>query len=254
MSDENFEILFVNEFSKGFYENPKFWKRLGGMPSFSDSTVLDIGCGLGSLCIEIAKSGAKKVVGIDIDSKWIEFAKQNLILNYPEFLDKIDFVCSYLEDYPKDKEFDFIFSKNAFEHIIDLKGTFEDMLKRLKIGGSIYIGFGPLWYSPFGDHKRTEMMIPWGHLLMKESSIIKKLNKKRNTKINSFYDLGLNLFSPEDYEKIIFGHNLNIVYYKTNVSDNPFSKILSIMAKIPFLNKYFIHNIYCIVKNEEATR
>ena len=49
-------------FKRGKVENPKFWSILKGWPSFKGLTVLDIGCGHGSLCVDMVSKGAKKVV------------------------------------------------------------------------------------------------------------------------------------------------------------------------------------------------
>ena len=242
------------DFHKGAQENPRFWKRLGGMPLIRDSVVLDVGCGSGSLCIDMAKAGAKKVVGIDVNPQIIAFAKRNLELNYPELVDRVDFVLAYLHEYPEDPKFDFITSKDAFEHIIDLKGNLEDMVKRLNDGGSIYIGLGPLWHSAFGDHGRTEMIVPWGHLLVSESSLLKKLNRKRDVKLNSLQDLGLNLLSVEDYMNIFSECGLDTVYLGFNVSDNLISRVLTAIAKISILKRYCTFNIYCILKKVDSTR
>lgn len=50
-----------------------------------DSTILDIGCGCGFLTNVIFNTGRKKIVGIDISPRSIEYAKGN----YP----KIEFIC-----------------------------------------------------------------------------------------------------------------------------------------------------------------
>ena len=55
----------IDYFNLGKSENKKFWERLGGKPNFENKTVLDFGCGHGALSVEIAESGAKKVLGID---------------------------------------------------------------------------------------------------------------------------------------------------------------------------------------------
>ena len=41
-------------------------------------TVLEIGCGRGDLAIQIAKNGARKVVGVDISDEAIKIAKDKL--------------------------------------------------------------------------------------------------------------------------------------------------------------------------------
>ena len=67
-------------FKYGIIENAKFWKRLGGKPYFANRKILDFGCGHGSLCIDIANSGAESITGIDIGEA-IDFAKENLIFH-----------------------------------------------------------------------------------------------------------------------------------------------------------------------------
>ena len=81
----------INYFKHGKIENIKFWKRLGSKPDFKDKRILDFGCGYGSLTLEIAASGAQKVIGVDSNNDVISFAKENLRLNYPTLIDKVDF-------------------------------------------------------------------------------------------------------------------------------------------------------------------
>ena len=59
----------INYFNHQKIENKKFWERLGGKPNFEGKKVLDFGCGHGALSIEIAQSGADKVLGVDIEKK-----------------------------------------------------------------------------------------------------------------------------------------------------------------------------------------
>jgi SAM-dependent methyltransferase len=145
--------------------------------------------------------------------------------------------------------FDYIVSFSAFEHIIELDKVLDAMKNNLKSKGRIYVGFGPLWNSPFGDHRRTKTIIPWGHLLFSESLLITKLNLFREKKINSIYDLGLNKLSLSDYRRMFRNSGLQVKNFKINVSDNFISKIFSVIRKIPFLEEYFTHNIYCIWEN-----
>ena len=55
----------LDYFNYGSVENKKFWKRLKGKPDFENKSILDFGCGHGAMCIEIAKSGASSVKGIE---------------------------------------------------------------------------------------------------------------------------------------------------------------------------------------------
>jgi len=245
----------ISYFHRGDYENPRFWRRFGGIPNLRSKTVLDIGCGHGSMCVYMALAGAKKVVGVDINTELIEFAKENVELNYPEIKDKIEFLNVSLEKYNEDIVFDYIISKSSLEHVINLKQMMSEITKRLKVGGRFYTGFGPLYNSPYGDHKRTRMIIPWGHLIVPEKKIIKRLNKKSHEKINCIGDLGLNGLSYADYKSIFNDTKMNIVYFKTNNVDKQDklylyvpSIISSALCKIRALEEYFTFNIYMIME------
>ena len=237
----------VEYFKRRLCENPKFWSRLGGKPILRGKAVCEVGCGHGSLCIDIALSAAKKIVGLDINSRLIGFAKGNLRRNYPELTNIIEFKNIDLKDY-YDCVFDYIVSQNSFEHIINLDRMLIEMKRCLKLDGLIYIGFGPLYNSPFGDHGITKAIIPWGHLLIKESVLINRLNRNLKNKINSIYDLGLNKMSLADYQRVFQESGFSIIYFRINQSSNIISKLFSIIRRIPFLEEYFSHNIYCILK------
>ncbi len=188
-------------FKRGIKENPIFWERLGGPPNFKGKKVLDIGCGHGSLCVDIAKKGAKKVIGVDLDDDRINFAQENLKKNYPEFKKRLEFISIDVADLDE-KEFDFIVSKDTFEHIIDLDGVLKQIRKRLKKNGKLYVGIAPLYFSPMGDHGRTHAKIPWGHLIFSESYLLKRASKIEKKKIKTIYDLGLNKLYLNDYYRL----------------------------------------------------
>ncbi|NES81085.1 MAG: methyltransferase domain-containing protein [Moorea sp. SIO1G6] len=100
--------------------NELFWSRLEKKPSFKGAKVLEIGCGLGNLSLDIALSGAAQVVGLDLNDRDVEFAQMNLQQNYPQLQNKVKFLAVNLRDYPE-QDFDFIVSKDTFEHIFDLE-------------------------------------------------------------------------------------------------------------------------------------
>ncbi|EKD49795.1 MAG: methyltransferase type 11 [uncultured bacterium] len=237
----------VKYFQKGEKENPKFWSRFGKEPSFDGLSVLDVGCGHGSLCVDIASKGAKKVVGIDTNGHFIDFARENAVKNFPKLKNILEFKNCEIGVLPECK-FDIILSKDSFEHILNVDVVLWEMKKRLKLFGKIYLGFGPLYSSPFGDHKRLRAILPWGHLIFPESFLLKKLNKKNREKIANVYDLGLNKLSLDEFEKLFYKSGLRVLYFGVNVSNNPLSMIFSLTRKISFLKEYFSHNIYCVLE------
>lgn len=253
-------------FGKGKIENDKFWTRFGGRPDLIDRTVLDIGCGHGSLCVDMGLAGAKKIIGIDTDECRINFAKENLEVNFPQLKNVIEFKALTVKDYKESGVvFDYIVSKDTLEHIIDLEENLFYMNKLLKTDAKIYAGFGPLYRSPFGDHGRTKMIVPWGHLMLPEKIIIKRLNRiLKKTKnllydfgyedprlfqyqIKSIYDLGLNGMSLSDYLMLFRKTGFVIVDCRVNQSQNPMVKIISLLRMIPFLKEYCTLSAYCVL-------
>lgn len=239
----------LDYFERGKSENPKFWTSLGEEPNFFGKKILDIGCGHGSLCVYMASKGAKQVIGIDLDQQRIEFANNNVVVNYPHLKESVKFYCCEIADL-QELNFDIIVSKDAFEHILNLYHVVDQMYNMLKEEGKAFVAIAPLYNSPFGDHGRTKALLPWGHLFFPESFLLRKLkkNKGNTSNIMSIYDLGLNKFSLANYRKLFYKSKLTVLSFRINVSYSLKSKLFSSLRWIPFCGEYFSHNLYCILK------
>lgn len=73
-------------------------------------TVLDAGCGNGSVAFDIAKK-AKNVIGIDIDEDKIEDAKKNFLPG------NVEYICGDILSWDSSKKFDVAVLSNILEHI-----------------------------------------------------------------------------------------------------------------------------------------
>jgi len=252
----------LDYFKHGQIENAIYWQRMGGKPDFTGATALDVGCGLGAQCVDMALCGAAKVVGLDTESRLIQFAAENVRRNYPQLAGKIEFKDLDLKDYHGLK-FDYIIAKDSFEHIMDLGGMLREMKQRLKVGGRIYSGFGPLYNSPMGHHGRIRTWLPsprfpWGHHFEKESRSIERLNQHRaaggkifaysDAPLKTIHDLGLNKMSLADYRRVFRESGLKMVSFKVNQTTNLISKAIFWLRVIPGLEEYFTHNIYCVME------
>ncbi|NQV19322.1 MAG: class I SAM-dependent methyltransferase [Armatimonadetes bacterium] len=247
MSIKEDDLIFFN---KGKIENPKFWSRLGGEPLFEGKKILDVGCGFGSLCIDMVSKKAKKVVGLDIHEYPLKFAGENLEKNFPELAKKLEFQLGEVFDLPRN-EFDIIVSKDAFEHILELDKVLYKMIKLLKPEGKIYIGCSQLYNSHFGDHgSLIKNVIPWAHLMFPESFLLKRLNKRNNSKISSAKELGLNQMSLAEIRNLLFNCGLKVSLYKINASKNLVLRLFSLLRRIPFLKEFFSYNLYCILEKD----
>jgi len=245
---EPIQQAHITYFLRGEKENEKFWSRLGGRPDFHKKILLDIGCGHGSLCVDAAIRGAKRVVGIDTDPERIDFAAAYLIEEFPEFVGRVEFFCCELNDLKK-QAFDLILSKDSLEHIIDLPTMMKLSKEYLKVGGRLYVGFGPLFNSPNGDHGRARLILPWLHTLLPEPLIVKYLNLIGKNHIHSIHDLGLNGFSFKEYQDIFKSSGLKLVWLGVNVSAHIISRLFSWIRKIGLFREYFTHNIYAIFEH-----
>ena len=206
-------------------------------------------------------AGAGQVVGLDTDAPKVANANAILAQYYPQLKSVVSFESVDLKDYDK-MQFDCVISKDSFEHIIDVEGMVAQMKAKVKPGGRLYTGFGPLYNSPFGHHGRTKTPLPWGHLLAGEKKIIERLNRDYRSKgeraawywegeAKSMDDLGLNMKSLADFRRAFYNSGMDVEFFGTNQSDSLLSKTFSLICKIPFLEEYFTHNVYCILQKKK---
>ena len=244
----NSEEYHIFWFEQGKSSNIRFWSRFDVKPDLRGQVVLDVGCGQGRLCLDMAMSGAKKVVGVDIDESVIEFARRNIQAHYPEWQAVVSFECCKLDALP-DNTFDLIVSKDTFEHVLGLQDLLGHIRRCLKPGGRLYVGFGPLYNSPTGYHARRHFSLPWGHLLIPRSWHLALINRGRKEKIRSLYEADtLNELLFADYEKNFKESGLDILLFRVNQSDYVASKIMKLLRRLAFLREYCTHNIYCIME------
>lgn len=245
-------------FKRGDYENPRFWERFGERPAFSGAAVLDVGCGHGSLCVYIAQAGAARVVGVDTNARLIAFANENLRRSYPELVGTLDFVNTALEDYPPDAQFDYVVSKNTFEHIVNVETVLAHIAKRLRPGGRLYAGFSGLYYSPFGFHGAPVLAlemppIPWWHLVLGKDALVRRANE-RQIQISDVRELELSAMTPADYRRAFAASGLDCVklLYNRQRDKTPLAaaamKVFSALRSIPVLEPCFTVSMYCILQ------
>ena len=240
-------------FQRGFGDVEKFFKRFDGKICFAEKKVLDIGCGYGNTCFNIALNGAKKAVGIDIDKNRIDFAKNKLASDYQNLSNVIDF--KMVEELG-DEKFDVIVSKNTFEHVANPEMHINNMIKHLHKDGKIAIGFSPLWKSPYGGHITFMTKFPWAHLLFSESVIMSERQRFRpDENAETFEQVvgGLNKMTLGRFLSILDKNKLELEYFKTNVSNNSVVKMFNIFSKVPLCKEYFTINLYCILRTNIVT-
>jgi SAM-dependent methyltransferase len=247
-----------SEFDQTVEWNSKFWHRMRGMgydPGLEGATCLDFGSGLGALSHDIARRGAQRVVGLDISDERIRLSRGLLDEHAPEISDRIRFVIGSPLDHCAENSIDAVFSRDTFEHVLDLPAALQALRSVLKPGGRIYTGFGPLYNSPFGDHgliagrpraSGGAAGVPWGHLAFGDLKS-NWLARLRPRAMEQARDL-LNTLPYSAYEDTFRDCGMQVEAFHVNVSDNPGMKALSILRRLPPLREYCSVNIYSVLR------
>lgn len=258
-SEENFavedESLSLKYFEEQIIDSQKYWCRFGGRPDFSGKVVLDLGCGHGALAIDAAIAGAQRVIGIDLISSRIGFARRIVADRFPSIANKIEFHHMDIQELTLDGQIDFVICKDTFEHILGIDQVLLSIRRLLKEEGLLITGFTPLYYSPFGDHGLhaigQPIKLPWAHLILGDARVVEAYNKFHpGIECNSIYDLGLNKLKRCDFLQAFDKAGFSIVSETTNGFEGA-SKLMPLfrlLSKVPGLEDYTTVSMYVIAR------
>ena len=160
-----------------------------------DKVVIDFGCGDGDDAVEVAKRGAKKVIGIDIRERALAKARKTALAQ------GVAERCTFATQ--TNEKADVILSLDAFEHFDDPATILRIMRKLLKDDGCVITAFGPTWYHPFGGHLFSPL--PWAHLIFTEKSLIRWRSDFKTDGATRFCEAegGLNQMTIRRFEEIV---------------------------------------------------
>jgi SAM-dependent methyltransferase len=183
--------------STAFEGKSKLRMSLGDelLAAIPGKTVIDFGCGDGLATLDIARFGAKKVIGIDIRNWVLEIASKRS--SVAGLSDRCEFVTS------TKTPADVIVSLDAFEHFEDPAGILGIMYDLLKPGGCVITSFGPTWYHPLGGHLFS--IFPWSHLVFSEEALIRWRAHIRSDGATRFANIdgGLNQMTIGRFERLV---------------------------------------------------
>jgi SAM-dependent methyltransferase len=117
--------------------------------SVSGSRVVDVGGGPGYFAAAFRRWGAE---GVFVEPFWDEMGERGRGLGYGIVGDGLKLPFA-------DGSFDITHSSNVIEHVVDPEGFFDEMLRILRPGGTMFLAFTN-WFSPFGGHETS----PWHYL------------------------------------------------------------------------------------------
>lgn len=171
------------------YWGPEIWDELVGR------TVIDYGCGWGGDCIEMARRGVRRAIGLDVRPKALAIAAK--AAERAEVAD----CCTFRTT--TDEKADAIICIDCFEHFNDPAAVLRTMAELLNPGGTAFVSFGPPWFHPYGGHSFS--VFPWAHLLFSERSFLRWRSHYCNDGATRFHEVpgGLNQMTIRRFERLV---------------------------------------------------
>jgi SAM-dependent methyltransferase len=231
-------------FAEQIVDNEEWLRRMGRDFNFKGKRVLDLGCGHGALSVLAAKLGASQVVGIDLDVGRVDYANHNVRARLPEFANVVRFEAVDIALHQG--EYDMVISKDAFEHIDELQDVLDHIYRLLAPNGVLASGFGPLYYSPFGDHRRFRLGLPWLHAVMPEPVLARFASWREKRPVRSASDLGLNKLTTPALGRFLAHQPWRRVDARYNQGSKPLFKAFNVLRRVPVVEKYFTVNAYLL--------
>jgi len=237
--------FYRDEFSKSSQVSaPDFWRRFGGQPDFTRKRVLDFGSASGGMIHRLMEAGAASAVGVDLDLGASHYAKKRLRHEWGE---KVEII---IEDIRK-VDFapvDVIVSQNTMEHVSELEEVVAALLEKAKPGADMYIGYAPLWYSPYGNHNCPKNKYPWQHLVLGDQYVLDAMHELLNRSYPTVAAAGFNCKTPQDFRRAFKRQSVEVVSLRRNAGSGGLRTMVNrlglVPATIPLLEKYFTTGMY----------
>jgi SAM-dependent methyltransferase len=224
----------------------EFWNRFGQRPRVRNRSILDIGCGHGAMSVGLAKEGAK-VLGVDIDGERIDWARRNVARRHPDLVDHLRFETLDSTSLSSSRRFDIAVCKDTMEHIEDVPATLRDLRTRLEPGGQFWVGFSPLYYSPFGDHGRTGLRVPWAHAALPQDVVCRLASRIKGFPIRHLGDIELNGLTAGQFESYVLSSDMYFHSIAYNCGDRPLLRVMDWARRVPGLERYMTVSIYAVL-------
>jgi len=241
-----------------------FWDKLDeSNVNFKDKIIVDYGCGYGFDSLFMLQEGAKHIYCLEIEQERLDISRKLHLshgYNNATYIDNSN--ISELPNKIGIGKVDIIICRDVMEHIPSPYEALNSMYEILKHGSNAYIGFSPLYKSPYGSHFSGYCKIPWIHLIFSERTVLnvfKELYKISDT-INSYQKIpgsGLNKLSYFKYLELLKKFNWYIEKnYINRFSNSGYLKdgINILVSILPFksIKELFIVSVYTkMIKNNK---
>lgn len=180
--------------------------------------VIDFGCGARADSIEMARNGALRVVGLDIQENLLEQARRDARAA------GLESICTFGSSAVE--KCDVIISLDSFEHFGQPGEILEVMNSLLRPHGTVIASFGPTWFHPLGGHLFS--VFPWAHLVFTERALIRWRSDFKSDGATRFGEVagGLNRMTISRFERIVARSPLH----------------LESLELVPIRRLHFLHN------------
>jgi SAM-dependent methyltransferase len=174
--------------------------------------------------------------------------------DYPALVGRVRFENVDLAALNIAEDFDLIVSKDTFEHIADLPGMMATIYRSLKPNGELWAGFSPLFFSPWGDHARTGLRLPWAHAVLPRSVVLKAASRHNGRVVSTLDSIGLNGVTPRGFRRMARDAGFDIVSVSYNRGDKRLLPVLSRARRVPALERWATVSIYAVLRRPANRR
>jgi ubiquinone/menaquinone biosynthesis C-methylase UbiE len=224
-------------------------------------TIMDFGCNDGAISAEYLCRGAKRVIGVDIDERSLQRARE---LHGDE---RLTFVQSTVSTIPlEDRSVDSIISYDVFEHVSQPGAILKELYRILTPGGKALIGTWS-WGHPFAPHLWSTMPVPWAHVFFSEKTILrvcrrvyhsawyipnmhdyneegqKKADKFTHEAISTDY---LNKYSIQDFERAFVVAGFDYKTYPVSFGSQ-YARWTRIFLPVPWLREFMAGYVWFVL-------
>lgn len=193
--------------------------------------ILDLGCGMGTTLLRIAKEyEAELLIGVDFSEKMIERAKKTSEELDPQLRAKIGFFTADVSQIPYlDNQFDFIYSECVLNLVADRDQVMKE-IKRVLAPGGVFIYTDFVSYQSVPDEIRDNLSVISG---CRAGSITLDENIAYMAK-----------YGFDEIQKFDYTLEKN-KRYKELLEDNPetLEKVKKFEEEFPFVNKFLEEEI-----------